>query len=64
MTTAQKNYFLAEGFVVGLVKCLACEHRWDAAWQPGTNERELQCELCKAQNSTVLFSDYWKGKTE
>lgn len=62
MTVEQKNYFLAEGFHVGLVKCITCERRWDAAWQTGTNQHELQCPDCKCQNSTVLYSDYWPAK--
>jgi len=60
MTDAQKRYFLAEGFIVGLVKCLPCDHHWYAAWPPDANEQELECPTCKSQNSTVISKDQIK----
>jgi Zn finger protein HypA/HybF involved in hydrogenase expression len=60
MTEHERKYFLAEGFVVGRLRCLPCQTEWDTYWRPETTGLELMavcCPLCKSQNSVVVSSE-------
>lgn len=53
VTTANIDYFLKEGFVVGLASCLNCSFKWITILPPEARKacRNIECPECGNKNN-------------